>query len=114
MFILLRFGHVFSLVFELVLEGTLPSAGDRGVCVGVLDGSLALKLVDKLSSPLLRRFFLSSLDIVAMGVRERIESKRLVIVLLQVVVHLLFGHAHLDVLTVFGLLRRFLLALNLP
>ena len=113
MFIIASLLKFFGFALKLVLDATLASASNRAISMHALDRPSLLKIVNQLSSPLLRCFFLGSLHIVTMSVRERIEAKLLVKVALQLLVLTLFFNALLDILPVLGLLSQFLLLLDL-
>ena len=113
MFIIASLLKVFSLALKLALDATLASASNRAISMHTLDRPFLFKIVNQLSSPLLRCLFLGSLHIVAVSVRERIEAELLVKVALQLLVLTLFFNALLDILPVLGLLSQFLLLLDL-
>ena len=113
MFIIASLLKFFGFALKLVLDATLASASNRAISMHALDRPSLLKIVNQLSSPLLRCFFLGSLHIVTMSVRERIEAKLLVKVALQLLVLTLFFNTLLDILPVLGLLSQFLLLLDL-
>ena len=113
MFIMASFLQVLGLAFQLVLDATLASASNRAISVHALDRTSLLKIVDQLGSPLLSCNFLRFLNIVTVGVGERIEAELFVEVVLELLVLSLFGNALLDILPVLRLLCQFLLLLDL-